>query len=101
MFRKATLFFGILLGLLCLVWGICIGAVRSHDVQAMKQQIQNQKMAKSATLFSATEQKRKGVVKEIWFSQENNERLHHRICSDSSVLMIVPQGNKSGDQTAF
>ena len=46
--------------------------------------------------LSTTQQQRKGVVKEIWFTQEDNSRLHYRIFSESSLLTftIKPEGKE-------
>ena len=71
-----------------------MGKVQEKDIHLAREQHQHKKMAKSTPLFSTTEQHRKGVIKEIWFSQEEGDRLHHRICSDTSLLTIVPDGNK-------
>lgn len=94
MFRKANLFSALLLGTLFIGGGFFMGYVRDQDIRVMREQIQHQKMVKSSPLFSTTQQQRKGVIKEIWFSQEEGDRLHHRICSDTSLLTLVPQGNK-------
>ncbi len=94
MFAKATRFSSLFLGLLVVAWGLTFATVGERDVQLMKQTIENQKVAKSTTALSTTQQWRKGVKKEIWFSQEDRSRLHHRICSETSTLTIVPEGNR-------
>jgi hypothetical protein len=93
MFAKVTLFSSLFLSLLVIVWGLTFATVREQDIQCMKQTIEDQKAAKSSTALSTTQQWRKGVKKEIWFSQEDRSRLHHRICSETSTLTIVPEGN--------
>ncbi len=58
-----------------------------------QEKIQEQEVATSKSAFATTQQQRKGVVKEIWFTQEDNSRLHYRIFSESSLLTIKPEGN--------
>lgn len=48
--------------------------------------------APTATLHKATEQKRIGVRKDIWFS-EGEDRLHYRINAPRSLLMAIPKQN--------
>jgi hypothetical protein len=81
-----------LLGIFTLFWGYFLFRVRSEDIALIKQKIAEQEIATSKSIFSTTQQQRKGVVKEIWFSQEDNSRLHYRIFSESSLLTIKPEG---------
>ena len=92
LFRKATTFCLLLLGLATLIWGFSIVRIRSSDVLAIKDKLKEQELATSTSVFSTTEQRRKGVVKEIWFTQEDNTRLNYRIASESSLLTIKPEG---------
>ena len=75
-----------------MLWGFSIIRIRPSDIAAIQQKIQNQKSISSKNVFSTTQQQRKGVVKEIWFTQEDNSRLHYRIFSESSLLTIKPEG---------
>jgi len=92
MFRRTTLFSLLILGVVTLLWGVMIAKVRSSDITHIKEKIAQQKSASSKTIVSTTQQQRKGVVKEIWFTQEENTRLHYRIFSESSLLTIQPSG---------
>lgn len=92
MFRRATTFSLLLLGIVTLFWGFSLVRVRSSDIASIRKKIKEEKNASSTQLFSTTQQQRKGVVKEIWFTQEDNSRLHYRIFSESSLLTIKPEG---------
>ncbi|MBS0620200.1 MAG: hypothetical protein JSS61_01915 [Verrucomicrobia bacterium] len=94
MFRRATLFSWLILALLTLVWGVGLGHFGAKEIAQMKEILDQQEHPTSDTLFSTTHQHRKGVVKEIWFTQEDNTRLEYRICSASSELTLVPLQNK-------
>ena len=92
MFRRTTIACLFILGLVTLLWGYSLFRIRSEDIELIKQKIKEQEVATSKSAFATTEQQRKGVVKEIWFSQEDNTRLHYRIFSESSLLTIKPEG---------
>ncbi len=92
MFRRATLFSFLLLGAIASIWGFSLVHVRFSDISWIKERINEEKKTSSTQLFSTTQQQRKGVVKEIWFAQEDNSRLHYRIFSESSLLTIQPEG---------
>lgn len=94
MFQRITLFSFLFLTIAALLWSFSLLRVRSHDVTVMKQKIQDEKNTSTASLFSTTHQERKGVVKEIWFTQEDNTRLHYRIFSESSLLTIQPTDHR-------
>src|ERR1043165_6492822 len=93
MFRRVTMLFSLLLGILALLWGYSLVHIRSEDVARMKKKITEHKQSTSTTIFTTSHQQRKGVVKEIWFSQEDNSRLHYRIFSESSLLTIRPEAS--------
>ncbi len=92
MFRRTTTFCLLFLGIITLLWGFSLARVRSGDIASIKEKIKEQELASSTSIFSTTQQQRKGVVKEIWFTQEDNSRLHYRIFSESSLLTIKPEG---------
>jgi hypothetical protein len=92
MFRRATIFSLLFLGIATLLWGVLLVRFRPSDSAFIKDTIKQQELSNSNALFSTTEQNRKGVVKEIWFTQEDNSRLHYRIFSESSLLTIKPEG---------
>jgi hypothetical protein len=94
MFRHTILLSALLLMLSVLFWGFLLGRVRPEDIAVIQKAEKEQEIASSTSLFSTTEQKRKGVVKEIWFTQEDNQRLHYRIISEGSLLTLQPDGKK-------
>lgn len=81
-----------LLGVITVIWGVSLARCRSSDIAMIREKIQEQKNTASKNLFETTHQERKGVVKEIWFTQEDNARLHYRIFSESSLLTLQPEG---------
>lgn len=93
MFRRTTLFCLLSLCILTLLWGVSSLRIRPSDVAHFKKRFKQEESATSKNLFSTSQQERRGVVKEIWFSQEDKSRLHYRISSESSLLTIVPEGN--------
>lgn len=93
MFRKATITCLLFFGVFTLLWGYSLFHVTANDIAKVKKQLSAQELASSKSAFATTQQQRKGVVKEIWFSQEDNSRLHYRIFSESSLLTIKPEGN--------
>ncbi len=93
MFRRATILSSLLLGILTVVWGYSLVHVSKEDLARMNQKISEKKLATSTSVFSTSQQQRKGVVKEIWFSQEDDTRLQYRIFSESSLLTIKPVDN--------
>ncbi len=94
MFRRTTTLCLFFLGMGTLFWGYSLFRIRPGDITLIKQKIDEQEIATSKTIFSTTKQQRKGVVKEIWFTQEDKSRLHYRIFSESSLLTIKPDGKK-------
>ena len=94
MFRRTTIVCALLLGGFLVVGGFFLTYVSVKDLAAMKKILQEQELASSTTLLNTTQQQRKGVVKEIWFTQEDHSRLHYRISSESSLLTIKPEGRK-------
>ncbi len=88
--RYSTLF----LILLTLSGGWYWGRLKEGEAHMMREQLDRHKVTHSTTLLSTTEQKRTGVVKDLWIAEDNGPRLHHRICSASSLLTIVPEGNR-------
>ena len=93
MFQRMTTLCALSLGILSLVWGLSLFRVRASDIEKVKQIVKDQEVSTSnKNLFATTQQQRKGVVKEIWFTQEDNSRLHYRIFSESSLLTIKPTG---------
>lgn len=92
MFSRITTFCLLFLGVLTLFWGFFLVRVRPSDVAAIQKKLAEEKLATSNPMLATTHQQRKGVVKEIWFTQEDNSRLHYRIFSESSLLTLKPDG---------
>lgn len=94
MFKKITWRFSALSLLIALVWIIQVCILRPGDLTLVKKLKEGKELASTKSTFSSTTQKRKGVRKEIWFSEENNTRLHYRIESQGSLLTFIPKENK-------
>lgn len=94
MFKKITLFSLLSFCFLALLWIVCFGLVRDSDYAAYRMQKERQEDASVKTLAQTANQNRKGVVKEIYFAQEDHSRLQYRIESDASVLTLKPEGSK-------
>jgi hypothetical protein len=82
------------LGILALLWGFFLGHAQPSDYAACRLLKQQEQAASNKSLATTSNQNRKGVVKEIYFTQEDNTRLHYRIESESSVLTLKPEGNR-------
>ncbi len=94
MFRKASLYTFGAFSLLAALWLYLFAYPHEADYTLCKA-LQNQKTTVSqSNLASTSHQNRKGVVKEIYFTQEDNTRLQYRIESESSLLTIIPNGTK-------
>lgn len=98
MFSRATRFSCLAAMIAILAWGFFFFIPRKSDIERWRRYWEKKQLASSTTtkkaLSSSTQQHRKGVRKDIWFSQEDGSRLHYRIESGSSVLTLVPIGNK-------
>jgi hypothetical protein len=93
MFRRTKRICLLSLFILTALWGVASLRIRLSDVTHFKKRFKKEKEAPSKNLFSTTHQQRKGVVKEIWFAQEDGSRLQYRIFSETSLLIIRPEGN--------
>ncbi|MES2344339.1 MAG: hypothetical protein V4494_00145 [Chlamydiota bacterium] len=94
MFSKITWRFSLVFTLIALLWISQVCFLRSGDLEIIKTLKKEKELATSQGAFSTTTQKREGVRKEIWFSQEDNVRLHYRIESQGSLLTFIPKENK-------
>lgn len=94
MFKKATFFSLITFFSFTLLWALYFGQVRESDYAAYRAQKEMHEEASVTSLVQTTHQNRKGVIKEIYFTQEDKSRLHYRIESDASVLTLQPEGSK-------
>ncbi len=94
MFKKITTISLLSFCSLALFWGIFFGHVRESDFATYRKQKEKQEDATVKGLARTTNQNRQGVVKEIYFAQEDHSRLHYRIESDSSLLTLKPEGTR-------
>lgn len=94
MFLRITRFSLALLGCISIGWILSFGCAHDKDYAACKLLKEQEEAASKKSLVSTTHQHRQGVVKEIYFSQEDNTRLHYRIESEASSLTLKPHGRK-------
>src|ERR1700687_824772 len=91
MFSKITKISGAAFALLALLWLLHVCVPRESDYAARRALMEKSEIATtSSVVYASTHQTRQGVRKEIWFTQEDGQRLHHRIESRASVLMLEP-----------
>ncbi|NGX38641.1 MAG: hypothetical protein K1000chlam2_01817, partial [Chlamydiae bacterium] len=93
MFKRKMLLASSFLLPLIGVWIYHITVLKSSDLEYYQNMIQMRAIASSSSL-SPTNQHRKQVRKDIWFSQDNSSRLHYQIASESSLLTLTPVENK-------
>ncbi len=93
MFKRATLFSLIGLAVVSLLWIGQLTFLRSSDIALAQSLLKTKDVAETKPPLSA-DQRRNGVRKEIWFTQEDQSRLHFRIDSKSSTLTLLPQDDK-------
>lgn len=74
-------------------WLIHITFLRQSDIDFYTDLIQKRKIAASLQP-GATKQHRKEVRKDIWFSQEDGQRLHYHVLSEGSLLTLTPIQNQ-------
>lgn len=92
MLKKATsIGYGLLI-VVTIAWSWFFLQVRPIDKTKVLCLLERQAQSKK-TLCSA-HQKRVNVTKNIWLTQDDNSRLHNRIKSQSSWLMLKPDGKK-------
>jgi len=95
MFERATYISLIALVIAAVLWLAHFARVSSNDYAAYKISMQKQELAASVSpVGTTTNQQRQGVRKEIWFTQDDNSRLHYRIESESSQLSLIPIDKK-------
>lgn len=93
MFRRVTSLSLISFFLIACLWITHLCFIRESDY-SYYQTLQVQKAKKSEPSYSSTHQWRKNSCKDIWLTQDNEERLHHKIKASSSILTIIPKNNK-------
>ncbi len=67
--------------------------MRPSDLETYQDIVKKKEIASSSAL-SSTNQHRKKVQKDIWFSQNDTARLHYQIASEGSLLTLTPIKNK-------
>jgi hypothetical protein len=75
------------------VWIYQVAIVRSSDIDLFRELVQKREIA-SSEVPTQTNQHRKQVRKDIWFSQNDGSRLHYQIASEGSLLSLKPIDNK-------
>lgn len=92
MLKRATSIGYGLLVIIAIVWGWFFLRVRPIDKVKVLCLLERQSQSK--TSLCSAHQKRVNVIKNIWLTQDDNSRLHNRIKSQSSLLMLKPDGKK-------
>ena len=92
MLKQATSIGCVLLVIITLAWSSFFLRVRPVDKSKVLNLLERQ--IQSKTGFLSAHQKRLKVTKDIWLTQDDNSRLHHRIASKSSLLVLKPNGGK-------
>lgn len=90
--KKMIIALGILLPVLG-VWIFQVAVVRASDISHYRDIVRQREIA-SSDVPSQTNQHRKQVRKDIWFSQNDGSRLHYQIASAGSLLSLTPVDNK-------
>jgi len=75
------------------VWIYQIAFLRNSDIDRFNEMRREREIA-STKPPSQTNQHRKQVQKDIWFSQTDGSRLHYQIASEGSLLSLTPIANK-------
>jgi hypothetical protein len=95
MFRRLTLLSTFVFCIFAAIWVFRVCIVRPDDILRYKAFVKEQEVATTSKKNAvAADQKRLGVRKDIWFTQEDKSRLHYRIESQSSTLTLIPVENK-------
>lgn len=94
MYKRTTLFTLLGLGIFALVVCVQVAIVRKSDINLYKKFAAKTKEVATSRSASAANQKREGVRKDIWFTQEDRSRLHYRIESKASTLTLLPIDDK-------
>lgn len=92
MLKQATFIGYALIAIITFVWGSFLLRIRPADKSKVLNLLERQTQSK--TDFLSASQKRLKVTKDIWLAQDNNSRLHHRIKSKSSLLVLKPHEGK-------
>lgn len=75
------------------IWIYQFAVIHPNDVELYREMVQQKEIA-SSKCPTPTNQHRKQVRKDIWFSQDDCSRLHYQIASEGSLLTLTPIKNK-------
>ncbi len=93
MFKKAMILSSALLLPLLGFWAYKMTVPHSGDNDRYAKMVERLEIA-STHSDQPTNQERKQVRKDIWFSQDDSSRLHYQIASESSQLTLTPIQNR-------
>lgn len=92
MLTKATTYSFFLSAVLLFLWWLSFGHIGPSHMAAYQQEVALQQQLSMQAMARSTEQHRGKVVKEIFFTDNEGQRLHYRIESDASTLTLQPEG---------
>lgn len=75
------------------LWIYQVAIPKLSDHERYQKMVENKQVASSLSK-APTNQERKQVRKDIWFSQDDTSRLHYQITSKDSLLTLTPVGNR-------
>jgi len=93
MFKKKILVTCALLAPILALWIYQVAIPKASDHAQYQKMIENKQVASSLSK-APTNQERRQVRKDIWFSQDDTSRLHYQIISEDSLLTLTPVGNR-------
>ena len=94
MFKRALFISALCMAAISSIWLIKLVYLSDADRVKYKNLLETGRAIAKATKGEQTHQTRGGVRKDLWLSQQDRTRLHHRIDSKSSVLTLLPIGDK-------
>lgn len=89
-FQQATLVSALGLGFVSLLLFTQMLYVRQSDKIAYQEVLTRTRSPEAKPSPTSSNQRREGVRKDIWFTQEDRSRLHYRIQSQASTLTLLP-----------
>lgn len=94
MFKRAMFITSLCMAAIGSLWLVKLIYLSSEDRIKYQKLLHAGRAIAKATKSEQTHQTRGGVRKDLWLSQQDRTRLHHRIDSKSSVLTLLPIGDK-------
>ena len=94
MFKRAMFITSLCMAAIGSLWLAKLIYLSSEDRIKYQKLLHAGRAIAKATKSEQTHQTRGGVRKDLWLSQQDRTRLHHRIDSKSSVLTLLPIGDK-------